>query len=229
MMRSLILGGILTLFLATGAVCAEFSADTVMKSIAGTNTGKIYFKNDDISRTELMGMISIFKRPSMYQLFPDSRKYTVTDITEISKKNPAADAASFREWIENNKMKKVGSETVQGYKCDVFEGDVTVAQDEPPVHMKVWYTSKLGYPLRQEVALSPPAGNVSSHLENITLGTQDSSLFEIPAEYSQAKDIQEAVGLGGMPSLGDSGKGQQPSQEDMQKMMKEMMKKMGKE
>jgi outer membrane lipoprotein-sorting protein len=229
MVRSLISAVILSLFLSTGAIAAEFSADVVTESMAGTSSGKIYFKNDDISRTEMMGMISIFKRPLIYQLFANTQKYVVRNTEEAGKKNPVADAANFREWIDNNNMKKVGSETRQGYRCDIFEGDVKVADDQPPVHMKVWHTQKLGYPLRQESTLPPPVGNVSSHLENIQIGSQAGSLFEVPAGYTQAKDVQEAMGVGAMPSLGDSGRGQAPSQEEIQKMMKEMMKRMEKQ
>lgn len=227
MIRSLILAVILSLSMATGAFAAEFSADMVMEAMGGSSSGKIYFKNEDINRTEMMGIISIFKRPLIYQLFPDTQKYVVMNIDEISKNNPAADAANFKEWIKKNKLKNTGSEKLQGYPCEIFEGDVTIDEDKPPVHMKIWHTPKLDYPIRQESKLPPPIGNMSSHLENIQLESQPGTLFEVPSEYSQAKDMQEAMGAGGMPSFGDGGKGQSPSREEMQKMMKEMMKKMG--
>ena len=56
----------------------------------------------------MMGVISIFKRPRIYQLFPDTQKYVVMNVDEISKKNPAADAANFKEWIKKNNFKKNG-------------------------------------------------------------------------------------------------------------------------
>jgi len=227
MIRSLILAVILNLSMPAWALSAEFSADMVMESMGGSNPGKIYFKNEDVSRTEMMGIISIFKRPLIYQLFPDTQKYVVMNIDEISKNNPAADAASFKEWIKKNKLKKTGSEKLQGYPCEIFEGDVTIDEAQPAVHMKIWHTPKLDYPLRQESTLPPPIGNMSSHLENIQLASQPGSLFEVPSGYSQAKDMQEAMGAGGMPSFGDGGKGRAPSREEMEKMMKEMMKKMG--
>lgn len=110
-------------FMATGAFSAEFSADRLMQSVGGTHSGKLYFKSEDINRTEMMGIISIFKRPMPYQLFPDTQKYVVMNIDDLSKNNPAADAANFKEWIENNNLKKTGTETLEGYKCDIFEGD----------------------------------------------------------------------------------------------------------
>ncbi|MCF8143083.1 MAG: DUF4412 domain-containing protein [Deltaproteobacteria bacterium] len=226
MIRPLITAFILSLCMATGAISAEFSADLLMQSVGGTHSGKLYFKNEDLNRIEMMGIISISKRPMTYQLFPDTKKYVVTNIDEISKNNPAADAANFKEWIENNNLKKTGTDTLEGYKCDIFEGDVKLDDDQPPVHMKIWHTPELGYPIRQESTLPQPVGKISSHLKNIQLESQAGSLFEIPAGYSQAKDVQEAMG---MPSFGDGGKGQAPSQEEMQKMMKDMMKKMGQE
>jgi len=229
MIRTMISTIIVSLLMATGALSAEFSADLLVESMGGTNSGKIYFKDYETSRTEMMGMVSILKRPRIYQLFTNTKKYVVKDINEIKKKNPAVDAASFKEWIKKNKIRKTGSEKVQGYRCDIYEGDVKVAQDMPPVHMKIWYTPKLGYPIRNESTLPSPAGKMSSRLENIKLAPQDSPLFEIPAGYTQAKDMQEAMGSGGIPSMGDRGQGQAPSQEQVQKMLEKMMKKMGKE
>lgn len=227
MIRSLISGVALSLLLTTGAISAEFSADTVMESITGTTSGKIYFKDDDTSRTEMMGTIAIMKRPHIYQLFTDTQKYVVQHMDDMKKKNPDLNAANLKEWIDKNKLKKTGSEKLQGYACDIYEGDVKFSEDDPPVHVKIWHTPKLGYPLRHESDLPPPVGKVITHLENIRLGSQPGSLFEIPAGYSQAKNAQEAMGLGGMPSFGGAGKGQAPSQEEIEKMMKEMMKKRG--
>jgi hypothetical protein len=229
MKRSVISAILLSLFLATAANSAEFSADMVMESMGGTHSGKIYFKNQDINRTEMMGVISIFKRPLIYQLFPNTHKYVIMNVDEISKNNPAADAANFKQWIKKNNFKKTGAETLEGYPCDIFEGNVKMGDDQPPVPTKFWQTRKLDYPIRQESTLPPPIGKVSSQLTAISLSSQAASLFEVPPEYSQAKDIQEAMGAGGMPSLGETGEGQAPSPEDMQKMIKEMMKKMGKE
>ena len=56
---------------------------------------------------------------------------------------------------------------------------------------------------------------------------QPNELFEVPSGYSEAKNTQEAMGMGGfsMPTRGQAG--EMPSREDMQEMMKsaqEMMK-----
>ncbi|MCK8600381.1 DUF4412 domain-containing protein [Desulfoferrobacter suflitae] len=229
MIRSLISAALLSLLLVTGANCAEFSADLFTQTVGGTDKGKIYFRNENISRTEMMGMISIMKRPLIYQLFTDTQKYVVTNLDEIKDRNPLADTADFEEWIGKNHLKKVGSETLQGFECDIFEGDIQFAKDHDPVHVKLWQSRELGYPIRHEGTLPEQAGTVISYLENIQTGKQADSLFEIPADYSKAKNMQEALGMGGMPALGDYDEGQMPSQEELQKMMKEMMKMMEKQ
>lgn len=225
MIRSIIWAGILSVSLTTGAVGAEFSADMVMESTAGKNPGKVYFKNDNTSRTEVMGTIAIMKRPHIYQLFTETKKYVIQNMDDLKKKNPAMDAANLKEWIEKNQLQKVGSEKIQGYTCDVYEGEMKYDETTPPFPVKIWHTPKLGYPLRHESILPPPMGKVTMHLEHIRLGPQPASLFEIPAGYAEAKSVEEAMGLEGMPSLG-SEKGDAPSREEMEKMMKETMKKM---
>jgi len=229
MIRSMAGAFVLSLFLVTSAVSAEFSADMVMDSMAGKTTGKLYFKNDDTTRTDMMGVVAIMKRPYIYQLFTDTRKYVVQDIEEMKKTNPALDAANLKDWIDKNNLKKTGSEKLQGYPCDIYEGDVIYGDEDPPVHIRMWHTPKLGYPLRHESVLPAPMGTVSSRLENIQLGPQPGSLFEIPEGYTEAKSAQEAMGMEGMPSFGGAEKGQAPSREEMEKMMKEMMEKMGKQ
>jgi hypothetical protein len=229
MVKSTIAAIALTLFLAGGAVSAEFSADMVMETFAGANTGKVYFKNPDVNRTEMMGTISIIKRPIMYQLFTDTKMYVIQNLDDIKKDNPMADAASFKEWMQNNNLKKTGSETVQGYDCEIYEGDIKMDEEQPSVHIKLWYAKKLDYPVKQETELPPPAGKISSRLENINVASQPNSLFDIPDGYTQTKDYQEAMGMGGMPSFEGGDEGSMPSQEDMEKMMQEMMKQMGKQ
>jgi hypothetical protein len=229
MLRSVISAVVVSLVLVSGAMSAEFSADMMVTSMGRTSSGKLYVKNDHVSRTEMMGTISISKRPMVYQLFADTKKYVVTDLDAMKQKNLLADMKNFEDWLKKNNFRKVGSETVSGYRCDVFEGEVALAGGQDPVPMKIWYTPKLGYPVRQESNIPPPVGNIVTSLENIQVGQQADSLFEIPSDYTEAKSMQEAMGMGDMPSMGQGGQGQTPSQEDMQKMMKEMMKRMEKQ
>ncbi len=229
MVKSVIAAIALALFLPGGAMSAEFSADMAMETFAGANIGKVYFKTPDVSRTEMMGTISIIKRPIMYQLFPDTKMYVVQNLDDIKKDNPMADASSFKEWMQNNNLKKTGSETVQGYECEIFEGDLKVDEEQPPAHLKLWYSKKLDYPIKQEIELPPPAGKMTYRLENINVASQPDSLFDIPNGYTETKNYQEAMGMGAMPSFGGGEQDAMPSQEEIEKMMQEMMKQMGKQ
>lgn len=232
-MKAMITAIILSVCLVTGVGAAEFSADMVMKVFGSNDAGKVYYKNQDLTRSDAMGMIIITKRPMFYKLFSDTKKYVVTDLAEIAKSNPTADSANFLEWMKKNNFKKVGTETFQGYDCDIYEGDVIIDKGQPEVHMKAWYAKKLDYPIRNESTMPPPMGTMSTHLENIKIGSQPDHLFEIPAGYVKAKNMQDAMGVGGMgPGSGSAGGGKAPSEAEMKKMkkmMEEMMKKRGKQ
>jgi len=173
----------------------EFSADEI--SVMGVEMkGKIYYKNITTHRNESMGMIRILKYPTMYQMFIDTKKYIVLDMEETlnKSKNPMA-GMSFEEIIKKNNMKNMGTETVKGFDCIIYEGDFVFSEKVPPTHMKIWYSKKLEYALKMDMSLPAPMGTMSSHLENIKIEKQADSLFEIPTGYTKVNTIQEAMGI----------------------------------
>ncbi len=220
------------------AAAAEFSADSILEGVGGRDTGKVYYKNSDISREEMMGMIIIRKYPLVYQLFTDTKKYVVSNIEEMTKDMSVRHIRDFKQFIEANDMKKVGSSTLEGYKCDIYEGEAKFVDgpNVPSMYMKFWYSSKLDYPVKYHATLPPPVSmEMASHLENIRLGKQPDTLFEIPAEYTQADSMEQAMGMEGFPKFPGMPKGmgeppsmeEAPSQDEMQKMMegvKDLMK-----
>ena len=224
--------------LATSSFTKEFSADVISQMATGNMTGKIYFKNPDVTRNEMMGMISITKRPLVYQIFTGTKKYHVSNIDELKDKNPMADAGDFKSWIKKNNMKQTGKESVSGYKCQIYEGELQMGQSQPPTHMKIWYSKKLNCPIKTEMTLPPPMGKITSYLENIKLGKLPESLFAIPDDYTKAASMEEAMGMPDMGALmnnrpagngGPPAKNKIPSKEEMDEMMKnmqEMMKNM---
>ncbi len=223
--------------LATNTFAKEFSADIIIQMPTGQGTGKLYFKNTDVSRNEMMGMVTIMKRPLVYQIFSDTKKYHISNVDNLKEENPMADAGNFKSWIKKNKMKKIGKESIAGYKCQIYEGDIKSEEAEFSPHVKLWYSKKLDYAIRSEVTLPAPMGKITTTLENISLGKQSKILFSIPAGYVEAKTMEEAMG---MPNMGafmegtdrnaDPGAGNQmPSPEEMEEMMnkmQEMMKQM---
>ncbi|WP_028574772.1 DUF4412 domain-containing protein [Desulfonatronovibrio hydrogenovorans] len=231
-MKTIRIFSVLFFLLAQAGHAAEFSADMVMETAFGLQTGKFYHKNPDLSRTEMMGMTSIVKYPMVYQVFDETRKYVVTDLEEMSQDYPGAHVRDFDEFIKENGFEKVGSETIEGYKTSIYQGQLEIGpgQDGQPmtVSMKLWYSRELNYALKTETSLpAHMGGRVVSHLKNISKGRQAESLFEVPAGYTQVSSIPQAMGFGsmsegmeGMPSIQDM-----PSQQEMDEMM-EMMQEM---
>jgi len=222
---------IITIALCLGVVfsaSAEFSADMVTEITGNKDRGRIYFKNSDTSRTEIMGIINISRRPLVYQLFKDTKKYCVTDISQEDKKNTMADVRTIEEWIKKNELKKIGTEKIAGYNCTIYQGDVKYTEDQPAYPTKIWHSKELEYPVKTESTLPEPMGKVLNYLENIKLGKQPASLFDIPSNYTKADTIQEAMGMMNInaPFLkqGSTENSQQkmPSMEDTEKVMKQM-------
>lgn len=219
--------------LTTTAIAAEFSATMSTEMMGMKMPGKIYFKDQKTSRTEMstgmMDIVVITKNPKSYQLFPSTKKYVVVDMEEMKKQNPMADVENFDEWLQKNNFKKSGTESIQGFECIVYEGVVDTQSTEEGVPAsipaKLWYSKKLEYPIKTEMEVS--GMKMSTAIENISLGSQPVSLFELPSGYTEAKDTQEAMGLGSMGLPSGSASGQAPTQSQIDEAMKqvqEMMK-----
>lgn len=212
----------LVLTMAATATAAEFSADMITVMAGTKDTGKIYFKPPNISRNEAMGMVIITNPPHVYHLFPQDKKYVMTDMEEAKQQNPMAGAEDFEEWVEINDLSKVGTEKIEGFRCDVYEGEVSFIENQPPVFMKFWYSKKLKYPIKSQTILQAPMGKVTNRLENIVIGSQPDSLFEIPSGFTREENLQKAMMGGGFQPPAGQAQGQAPSQEEMDKMMRDL-------
>jgi hypothetical protein len=215
---------------ATPAAAGEFSADMVTRMDTGSVTGKIYFKTPQVNRAEMMGMINIMKHPEVYQIFPHTKKYHVSDVTDLEAEYPLAGVSDFEAWAKDNDLKKIGTESIEDFVCDIYEGDIIIDEttgEAAPV--KFWLSRKLQYPLKTEIQMPPPVGRVLSHVKNIKTGSQPAHLFEIPDGYTQAPTMEQAMG---MTDMGQFSEGKMPDAEQMDQMMKQvqdMMKNMKQE
>ena len=235
-------------------VCAyavEFSADMHMDVSFGSmdigagenEPGKIYYKNPKMTRQDMMEMIILYVHPLSHQLFPKTHKYVTTNVEEEKRKasanNPLANVSDWEQFIRDNHFSKTGSETLEGFACDIHEGEIALHTEQrgEPVELKqqwkTWYAAKLGYVIKTEVIskpsqIMPNEAKTTISFKNITLGTQPESLFEIPSEYTEAASIQEAMGFEGIPGLqGTDSKALSPQErEEMMKKMEEMMEKL---
>lgn len=221
-MKSVLLLVSICIFSCSSVLAVEFSADIVTQGFV-ENRGKIYFKNIEMHRSEGMGMINITKSPVVYQLVTDTKRYTVQNLDEQRMGNPMGDFGNFQEMVEKNNLKETGKEKIEGFPCVIYSGKVKIHDAEPPVPMKIWYSEKLEVPVKQEMTLGAPMGKIVSLLNNIKIGKQNSSLFDIPPGYEKVNSMEEAMGMGNfqMPAMGGEN-GQGPSEEDMKKMMEKM-------
>lgn len=218
------------LFLSSIAVAAEFSADMITEMSMGRNSGKIFYKDSDTSRTEMMGMINIMKYPDVFQLVEETRKYVVSDFDEMSRENSSISTREFDRFLKENDFKKTGSEILQGYKCEIYEGRIDFSpepgQEPVSVFTKLWYSPDLEFALRTESTLPSSMGKVVSFIENINKGRQPASLFEIPPGYTRVDTLQEAMGMETGSSMPEGFDGMtsedMPSSEEMQEMIKKM-------
>jgi hypothetical protein len=215
---------------AAAAHAEEFSADIVTDMHTGSVTGKMYFKNFRVNRNEMMGMINIINHPYVYQLFTSTKKYHVSDVADLEIDDPMAGVYDFEAWAKENDLKKTGTESIEGFACDIYEGTIEVDEETgETAPMKIWLSRKLSYPLKTETLMPPPVGSVKSHIKNIKTGKQPAYLFEIPDGYTEAATMEQAMG---MPDMGQFSSGQMPTSEQMDEMMKQvqdMMKNMKQE
>lgn len=228
-MKKLLFAALVICLVFTAKVFAEeFSADinTVMAGM--TTPSKVYYRDFKTSRTEMMGMVMIQNGENFYQIVESTKKYVAMNIEELKQQNPMADAEDFEDFIQKNNIKKAGTESVGGYSCDIYEGNVTYDVNQPALGIKLWYSPELDYPVKTETQIPGGMGTAVSTLENIKTGKQPDNLFELPAGYTQAQSMEEAMGLGGfmMPSGGEESN-EMPSEEDMNQMMQMMQEVMG--
>ncbi len=208
----------------------EFSADIVTDMPTGSVNGKIYFKNNQLNRSDMMGMINIVKYPEVYQLFTGTKKFHVSNVTELEADDPMAGVTDFDAWAKENNLSKTGTESIEGFACDIYEGTIDIDKDTgETAPMKIWLSRKLQYPLKTETMIPEPVGRVVSLVKNIKTGKQPDHLFEIPDGYTRAGSMEQAMG---MPDMSQFSEGQMPSAEQMGEMMKQvqdMMKNMQQE
>jgi hypothetical protein len=185
------------------ATAAEFSADLIMTGAGDIENGKVFIKGK-LHRMELMedGKLAAINisRPDKgvnWNLMPGEKMYMEMPLTEIGYED-------IESLESKSKMTVLGNETVNGYKCEKrrYESDI---KTEGPVI--VWFSSKLGYPVKIHVL--PYAGEKEMILEykNIKPGKVPDSKFEVPSGYKKFAIPGMPAGMpGGMPDIPGMGK-----------------------
>jgi hypothetical protein len=173
------------------AFAAEFSADMVNKFGGMTKTGKIYVKGKKM-RMEGAGAqgITIMNgdTSTVWVLQPEQKIYL-----EMKKGAQTAEPAQANEQ-ELAKMadkKLLGTETVNGYKCERY---LYTYHDKSLGTLTQWYSEKLGYPIK--MVHSSPRGQTSFEYRNIKEGGVADSLFQVPAGYTKMEMPAMPPGMG---------------------------------
>jgi len=179
---------ILTYVVANAQTAARpFSADQVKVMGKRTTTGKVYSdgKAVRIEAQDARGQASItILRPdqkAVWVLTPASKTYM--DMGGLGK--ASMDMAKSAEGAKVDRQ-SLGSEQVGAYHCDKYRVQATL---EGKVYTSLeWDAKELdGFPVKR----GDEKGGWSQEYQNVKLGPQDASLFEVPADYKK-------IDLGGL-------------------------------
>jgi hypothetical protein len=181
----------------------DYQADFVQKIIkAGAAMtvmeGKIY-TNCKLTRTENRMVqpgvpsfvIIMINRPDKavnWQLFPKSMKYVETPI------KPVTDTSKGAPLLFNPKdvkvtSEKVGEETVDGHPCIKWKVTMTMPDGKTFVYNSWGAQDLKNFAIKKEFETTPTESMVIEY-SNVVLGDPDSSVFEIPAGYTQAPESE---------------------------------------
>ena len=173
----------------------EYSADQVrIKDGKTEQVGKIYVATDKI-RTEMRHpggqgtMILIMRQDKKvaWTLFPEKKTYFENAIDE---KEMEKHLTGLRQGVKT-KEEDLGTETVNGYKCKKrrIETNMEMMGHKITSHTTVWTSDELGFPLRTEAD-----NGVITEMRNVDVGSQPSSLFEVPSGWKRTANMMEAIG-----------------------------------
>ncbi len=201
----------LPMLAGTAGGAPSFSADMVMMLPHGALEGRIYRRDADTLRTEMMGRIFIKAGDAVYIVSRETRRYATLSVAEMERQNPIAEMNDFRTWIQANNGQKVGTETLMGYDCEVYEAQARLRPAMPRTDTKIWYARQLAFPIKSESATGGPLGTVTMSLRNITVGTLSDDLFAPPEGYTRASS---PAGLSDIPPELDDAPDNLPGHED---------------
>lgn len=161
------------------AATPEFSAEMVQTDAKGkVTTGKIYVQGTTKMRQEFkdgdsvsVTILRLDKKVS-WTLLPDQQYMEVQFPFDPNQPNLEIEY----------EMKTIGSETVNGYPCEIIQ---YTYKDKKYGILVQWYSEKLGCAVKTQT--KDAKGKVTSTIEyrNIVEGKQPDELFEIPSGYTK--------------------------------------------
>ena len=174
------LGAILLLAASLGQA-AEFSATSVTKAGGMEIPGKIYVKDSKVrNEVQAGGQTGIhILRPDkkvVWIIMPQQNAYMEMPISQEAQQKMMPLTED-----QKAKMKKVGTETINGYACDKYE--TTMSHQGKSMKVFSWVATDLGLPIK----IVSEDGSFSMEYKDIKPGEVADSLFEVPQGYQKMK------------------------------------------
>jgi outer membrane lipoprotein-sorting protein len=154
-----------------------------------TRTDKIYVKNDKYRmefQEEGHQVFVLVDQSALVTrvLMPEEKVYMEMASDDMqSLMNDPFQAARYTEGM--GEKVKTGTDKIGGYDCDVYS--IRSGEDEL---MRLWYSNKLGFPLK--IALTGEQTRIME-LSNIKVEEIDDELFAMPTGYTRMSGREERV------------------------------------
>jgi hypothetical protein len=180
---------LLTMAVFSGPVDAsEFIADVVIKGGMMSGHGKIWVKGHKMrqefgARAENMIMIMDLDQGYQWMLMPENKMCIKTKIQSKGKGFRPENFIGMQEGPMEAQIERVGTETVNGYKCDKY---LFKFEYKEMGTMTQWFAEELGYPIKT-VNKTDMMGEVTTELRDISLESVQDDLFIVPSDYKEIK------------------------------------------
>ena len=184
----------ISVILAWTTSAAEFQADFIQKHQGMEIKGKYYVKGNKMR----MDMDMMGQKTSMITRMDKNVTWNVQHGTMmyIEMPIPPESAQTLQPDEELKKIavkKKIGSETVNGYRCDKYE---IIYHDKRMGTMIQWFSRKLNFPIK--IVYYGPQGETSTEYKNIQSGNVKDRIFEVPQGFQKMSMPAMGRGMGGM-------------------------------
>ncbi|HQV81398.1 MAG: hypothetical protein KBF23_04345 [Agitococcus sp.] len=162
---------------------AEYSATQTIETVPGPFVNKIFMTpNKERQDASLGGTVvtTIIRHDKgvAWLLIPSKKEYNEIDITTTA-------AASVHPTLQGKSNTELGQETLEGAVVKKF----ALNNEDGQPSTFVW-VSESGIILKADIPQNDTTGRpqASIYLKDVVIGTQDSSLFELPDGYIKAQD-----------------------------------------
>jgi hypothetical protein len=173
------------------AEASEFLADFVIKGEQMSDSGKLWVKGHKArqemgAHADKMIMIIDLDQGFYWTLMPDVKMYIKTNIQSNGKGFEPENFLGMQQGPMEAQIKRVGTETVKGYKCDKY---LITYKNKEMGTMTQWFAIKLGYPIKI-INTSDMMGEVITELQNIKKASIRDDLFIVPSDYQEIQESQ---------------------------------------